>query len=155
MKDDPSQLKSLGAEKTDYLNDSGVNPEVLERFPNKFPQRDYTIEFLSDEFTSLCPKTAQPDFAEITVTYIPDEWCVESKGLKLYFFSYRSEGSFMETITNRILTDLVELTKPKEMKVVGNFAPRGGIGIVVTAHYVRDQGVLPVGLDGKAVAKRV
>lgn len=102
QKDDPSGVQSLGSGKTAYPNTTGVNPEVLEKFPNQFPHRKYNIMFESDEFTSLCPKTAQPDFATIRVDYVPDEWCVESKGLKLYLFSYRSEGSFMETITNNI-----------------------------------------------------
>jgi len=140
--DDVSGVKSLGSGKTDYPNQGGCNPDVLEKFPNKFSQRRYTVTFSSQEFTSLCPKTAQPDFATITITYEPDEWCVESKGLKLYLFSYRSEGSFMETIINNILTHLVELVKPHIMTVVGDFAPRGGIGLVVEACYVRDKGVI-------------
>lgn len=141
VKDDVSGIKSLGSGETEYANETGVNPALLERFPNKFPQREYTIRFQTREFTSTCPKTGQPDFGNITVEYVPDEWCVESKGLKLYLGSYRSEGTFMETLTNRILTDLVELVKPRIMTVVGDFAPRGGIGIRVVVRYSRDAGV--------------
>ena len=141
-KDDTSKLKSLGSAETDYPNESGVNELLLERFPNKFPQRKYQVVFEFKEFTSLCPKTGQADFATIRINYIPDETCIESKGLKLYFFSYRSEGSFMETITNNILTDLVELVKPHEMTVTGFFAARGGIKMKVVARYVRDKGVV-------------
>lgn len=133
--DDTSGVKSLGSGKTDYPNEGGVNPTVLERFPNKFVGRKYQVTFESAEFTSLCPKTAQPDFATIRVEYTPDKWCVESKGLKLYFFSYRSAGMFMETISNNMLTHLVELVQPHEMTVVGDFAARGGIKIRVVAHY--------------------
>jgi len=140
--DDVSNVKSLGSGSTAYPNQGGCNPSVLEKFPNKFPQRRYQVKFFSDEFTSLCPKTAQPDFATITINYEPDEWCIESKGLKLYLFSYRSEGSFMETIINNILTDLVALVKPYTMTIIGDFAPRGGIGLVVSACYIRDQGVV-------------
>jgi len=140
--DDTSGVKSLGSGHTDYPNQGGADPNVLEKFPNKFPERKYQVTFLTDEFTSLCPKTGQPDFATISVEYTPDEWCIESKGLKLYMFSYRNEGSFMETITNNILTHLVELVKPHEMTIHGDFAPRGGIGMVVIAKYIRGEGVI-------------
>lgn len=140
-KDDVSGLKSLGSATTDYPNEGGADPSVLEKFPNKFPQREYEVTFKTDEFTSLCPKTGQPDFATIEIYYVPDAFCIESKGLKLYLFSYRSEGSFMETITNHILEDLVKLVNPHWMVVTGHFAPRGGIGMKVEAQYVRDQGV--------------
>lgn len=139
--DDVSELKSLGSKKTKYPNIGGANPKLLEKFPNKFPGSGYDVRFYTTEFTSLCPKTGQPDFAEITIDYVPDKWCVESKGLKLYLFSYRTEGSFMETITNRILNDLVSFVKPRWMVVTGNFAPRGGIGIVVKVAYDAKRGV--------------
>ena len=135
-------LKSLGSAETDYPNEGGANKALLECFPNKFQQRKYQVMFETEEFTSLCPKTAQPDFATIKVNYIPDQSCIESKGLKLYFFSYRSEGSFMESIVNHILTDLVELVKPHEMTITGFFAARGGIKMKVVARYVRDKGVV-------------
>jgi 7-cyano-7-deazaguanine reductase len=142
--DDVSEVGSLGSGDTVYPNKGGADPAVLERFPNQFPDRKYTIECGTSELTSLCPRTHQPDFAVISISYIPDAWCIESKGLKLYFFSYREEGSFMETITNNILTHLVELVKPHEMTVVGDFAPRGGIAMLITASYTRDEGVKPI-----------
>lgn len=100
---------------------------IFETFENSNPQRDYWIQFETDEFTSLCPITGQPDFARITIEYIPDELCVESKSLKLFLFSFRNEGSFYEDVTNRIYTDLFELLKPRHLIVTGDFTARGGI----------------------------
>lgn len=100
---------------------------ILETFKNSNPQRNYWIHFETDEFTSLCPITGQPDFARITIEYIPDQLCVESKSLKLFLFSFRNEGSFYEDVTNRIYTDLFELLKPRQLVVVGDFTARGGI----------------------------
>lgn len=100
---------------------------IFETFKNGNPQRDYWITFETDEFTSLCPITGQPDFARITIEYIPDQLCVESKSLKLYLFSFRNEGSFYEDVTNRIYSDLFELLKPRHLIVVGDFTARGGI----------------------------
>jgi 7-cyano-7-deazaguanine reductase len=100
---------------------------IFETFKNGNPQRDYWITFETDEFTSLCPITGQPDFARITIEYIPDQLCVESKSLKLYLFSFRNEGSFYEDVTNRIYTDLFELLKPRHLIVIGDFTARGGI----------------------------
>jgi 7-cyano-7-deazaguanine reductase len=100
---------------------------ILETFENSNPQRDYWINFETDEFTSLCPITGQPDFARVTIEYIPDELCVESKSLKLFLFSFRNEGSFYEDVTNRIYTDLFELLKPRQLIVIGEFTARGGI----------------------------
>ena len=134
-KDDVSQLKSLGSGSTAYATLSGVDAKLLECFPNKFPHRDYRVRFHSDEVTSLCPKTGQPDFAKITVEYIPNELCIESKGLKLYLGSYRAQATFMETMTNNILQHLVDLVKPRWMKITGDFAARGGIGMIVTAEH--------------------
>jgi 7-cyano-7-deazaguanine reductase len=111
--------------------DSGL----LETFPNRFPGRDYQITFETEEFTSLCPKTGQPDFGSITITYVPGQSCIESKSLKLYLFSFRGEACFMETLTNTILDDLVAAVQPRRMMVTGNFRPRGGIAIVVEATY--------------------
>ena len=142
VKDDASQLKSLGNKKTDYPNETGVKPELLETIPNQYKDRDYEVTFQTKEMTSLCPRTGQPDWAEITIEYIPDEWLLESKSAKLYFFSYRSEGSFAETIVGRITTDLVDLLKPKRLTVIGNFSSRGGIKIVINSTYVRDKGVV-------------
>lgn len=100
---------------------------ILETFKNLNPQRNYWIQFETDEFTSLCPITGQPDFARITIDYIPDERCVESKSLKLFLFSFRNEGAFYEDVTNRIYTDLFELLKPRRLIVTGDFTARGGI----------------------------
>jgi 7-cyano-7-deazaguanine reductase len=136
-RDDVSTLKTLGQGATVYPRN--VTPGLLETFPNAFPDRRYDITFASDEFTSLCPKTGQPDFGTITIRYVPDKLCIESKSLKLYLFSYRDEGAFMETLTNRILDDLVEVCQPHHMEVTGDFAARGGITISVTATYVKEQ----------------
>jgi len=100
---------------------------ILETFKNSNPQRDYWITFETDEFTSLCPITGQPDFATIKIEYIPNKLCVESKSLKLYIFSFRNEGSFYEDVTNRIFTDLTKVCKPRRLIVTGDFTARGGI----------------------------
>jgi len=109
----------------------------LESFPNKYPNREYNIEFDCPEFTSLCPVTGQPDFARIKIIYIPDEKCLESKSLKLYLCSFRNTGMFHEEITNRILDDLVAACEPRWARVIGMMNPRGGIAISVTAEYCR------------------
>lgn len=108
--------------------------EILETFPNQFPQRDYTIEIRCPEFTSVCPKTGQPDFGVLTFTYTPEKLCVELKSLKLYLQSFRNEGIFYENVTNRILDDLVAVLAPRCMTLVAAFTPRGGIGtnVIVT-----------------------
>jgi 7-cyano-7-deazaguanine reductase len=108
---------------------------ILEAFPNPRPQRDYTIQFVFPEFTSVCPVTGQPDFATITVRYVPNELCVEMKSLKLYYFSYRNKGIFYEAVTNTILDDLVAVLKPRRMTVIGDFAVRGGTAGTVTVEY--------------------
>jgi len=105
----------------------------LETFPNPQPDRDYAIESVCPEFTSLCPKTGQPDFATITIRYVPDKLCIELKSLKLYLWSYRNEGAFFEKVTNQILNDLVAACQPRWMEVVGAFNVRGGIATTVTA----------------------
>jgi 7-cyano-7-deazaguanine reductase len=109
---------------------------ILEVFPNPRPGRDYEVEFAFPEFTSVCPVTGQPDFATITVTYVPDKLCVEMKSLKLYYFAYRNKGIFYEAVTNTILDDLVNALKPRRMRVVGQFAVRGGTAGKVTADYL-------------------
>ncbi len=106
--------------------------EILETFDNEFPQRDYTIEIICPEFTSVCPKTGQPDFGTMTFTYTPDQLCVELKSLKMYLQSYRNEGIFYENITNTILNDLVAVLDPRRMQLVAAFTPRGGITTNVT-----------------------
>ncbi len=114
--------------------------EMLETFDNQFPGRDYEIEIICPEFTSLCPKTGQPDFGTLTFTYTPEQKCVELKSLKLYLQSFRDEGIFYEHATNRILDDLVAVLAPRRMKLVAAFTPRGGIRTNVTATYEREQG---------------
>lgn len=133
--DDVRALKSLGQGAVAYPKT--VSPDLLETFPNAFAGRRYTVTFRTSEFTSLCPKTGQPDFGTITIRYVPDARCIESKSLKLYLFSYRNEGAFMETLTNRILDDLRAACDPLEMEVIGDFVARGGITISVTADYRR------------------
>lgn len=107
----------------------------LETFPNPNPERDYTIEIVSPEFTCVCPMTGQPDFAEITLRYVPDQTCVELKSLKLYYWSYRDEGAFHEAVTNQILDDIVAATQPREAEVIGKFNVRGGLYTTITARY--------------------
>ena len=102
---------------------------VLDSFENKHPDRDYWVTFTAPEFTTLCPKTGQPDFATITIRYIPDERLVESKSLKLYLFGFRNNGDFHEDVVNIIYNDIKELLKPKYLEVYGKFTPRGGISI--------------------------
>ncbi|MHC1592243.1 MAG: preQ(1) synthase [Candidatus Helarchaeales archaeon] len=106
------------------------DPTLLERFKNKYPNRNYWVSLVCFEFTSLCPITGQPDFATILINYIPDEYLVESKSLKLYLLSYRNEGAFNEDLTNRILDDLVKLLAPKFIEVFSEFNSRGGISIL-------------------------
>lgn len=109
--------------------------KTLETFPNPKPKRDYTIRIESPEFTCLCPKTGQPDFATILVEYIPDQLCLELKSYKLYLWSYRNEGAFHEAVTNQILDDLVTACCPRWMKVEARFNVRGGIYTTVVAEY--------------------
>ena len=109
--------------------------KLLETFPNPEPGRDYEIHFTCPEFTCMCPRTGQPDFATIRITYVPDETCVELKSLKLYLWSFRDQGAFHEAVTNRILDDLVELLQPRRARVEGDFWVRGGIHTVVVAEY--------------------
>lgn len=112
--------------------------DALETFENQFPERDYTIEIVAPEFTSVCPKTGQPDFGTLTFTYTPDRKCVELKSLKLYLQQFRNEGIFYEHITNRILDDVVAVLVPRRMKIVAAFTPRGGITTTVTAEFTTE-----------------
>jgi len=105
----------------------------IEVFPNPAPHRNYEIRHICPEFTSVCPKTGQPDFATIDLEYIADESCIELKSLKLYYYSFRNEGIFYEAVTNRLLDELVEACKPRWMRVTGNFNVRGGISSVIIA----------------------
>jgi 7-cyano-7-deazaguanine reductase len=109
--------------------------DQLETFANQFAGRDYTIEVVCPEFTSVCPKTGQPDFGTVTFTYTPAERCVELKSLKLYLQRYRNEGVFYEHVVNRLLDDFVAACRPVRCRVVGAFTPRGGIRTTVTCVY--------------------
>ncbi len=110
--------------------------KLLETFENTYPDREYTIEITCPEFTSVCPKTGQPDFGTLTITYVPAARCVELKSLKLYLQQYRNQGIFYENATNRILDDLVAALGPRRMTLEAAFTPRGGITTKVTAQYV-------------------
>src|SRR5450759_1782981 len=112
----------------------------LETFANPNPERDYVIRFECPEFTCLCPKTGQPDFAAIQVEYVPDALCVELKSWKLYLWSYRDQGAFHEAVTNKILDDLVAATKPRRARIEGDFKIRGCIHTVVITEYVAGKG---------------
>jgi len=107
----------------------------LETFPNRHPERNYVVTLKTEEFTCVCPATGQPDYAKLTIQYIPDKRIVESKSLKLYLWSYRDEGVFHEHVTNVILDDLVSVLKPRWCKVTADFSVRGGISITVEAEY--------------------
>jgi 7-cyano-7-deazaguanine reductase len=111
---------------------------TLETFANPMPERDYTIHMEIPEFTCLCPKTGQPDFATIEVDYVPDQLCLELKSLKLYICSYRNEGAFHEAVTNRILNDLVQTGKPRFMRITARFNVRGGIYTTVVVEHCQD-----------------
>lgn len=128
QKDDLTGLTLLGANSTSPSKN-------LETFPNHHPNRDYKVSLKSDEFTCVCPATGQPDFAAITINYIPNQKILESKSLKLYLWSYRNEGVFHEHVTNVILDDLIDSLKPRWCEVIAEFGVRGGIAITVTAEY--------------------
>ena len=127
----------LGNQGTKYQFD--YRPDVLETFVNKNPDNEYLVTFDCPEFTSLCPKTGQPDFGRIVINYIPRERMVESKSLKLYLFSFRNHGDFHEDCVNIIMKDLIKLMDPKYIEVRGIFNPRGGISIYPFANYGDDQ----------------
>ena len=134
MNRENDDLHALG-HKTEYKTD--YTPEVLETFENLHQENDYWVELLCPEFTTLCPITGQPDFAEIRIQYIPDRRMVESKSLKLYLFSFRNHGGFHEDCVNIIMKDLVRLMEPRYLEVIGLFTPRGGIAIHPYANYGR------------------
>ncbi len=112
--------------------------KILEVFDNAYPERDYKIVHTATEFTSVCPKTGQPDFATMILEYIPDKLCIELKSLKFYFQSYRNDGIYFESVTNKILDDLAEVCKPRYMKLTANFSVRGGISSVIEAEFKKD-----------------
>ena len=128
------EVKALGRE---TVYSQTYNPDVLETFENKNQDNDYWVRFNCPEFTTLCPITGQPDFAEIRICYVPDVKMVESKSLKLYLFSFRNNGDFHEDCVNTIMKDLVKLMDPKYIEVTGFFTPRGGISIYPYANYGR------------------
>jgi len=121
------EVKQLGSEHTEYTYEYA--PELLETFENVHPQRDYWVTLNADEFTSLCPKTNQPDFGTLIINYIPHDRMVESKSFKLYLYSFMNSGEFHEDVVNKIGKDLVALMSPKYLEVVGLFYPRGNISI--------------------------
>jgi 7-cyano-7-deazaguanine reductase len=110
-------------------------PAAVETFANQFPQREYEIEITCPEFTAVCPKTGQPDFGTIIIQYVPADMCLELKSLKIYLFGFRDRGIFYEHAVNTILDDLTSSCRPRRMKVIGQFNPRGGITTRVTASY--------------------
>lgn len=116
----------------------GNKSKLLETFENEHQDRDYYIEHTFPEFTSVCPVTGQPDFATITLEYVPDKFCVELKSLKIYFNSFRNDGIFYESVTNKILDDLVAVCKPRYMNITAEFNTRGGISSVIEAEYDQD-----------------
>ena len=129
MSTQPQDLTGLS-----HLGNTQNKPQhTLETFPNRHAGRHYTVELSTEEFTCLCPATGQPDFAKITIRYVPGPRIVESKSLKLYFWSYRQQGMFQEHLTNKILEDLVAAMDPVWCEVIGAFAARGGIDITVRA----------------------
>ncbi len=128
-------ITKLGSSETTYP--TNYAPDVLETFENKHPNRDYFVKFNCPEFTSLCPITGQPDFATITIAYVPDKRMVESKSLKLYLFSFRNHGDFHEDCVNIIMQDLIDLMDPYYIEVWGKFLPRGGISIDPYCNYGR------------------
>jgi 7-cyano-7-deazaguanine reductase len=128
-----SQLTLLG--RSDAKMPASPAQAQLETFPNPAPKRNYQIHFETDDFTSVCPVTGQPDFARIDIDYVPDRFCVESKSLKFYLASYRNERAFNEAVTNRILDDFVKACSPREAIVTAQFSARGGIALTVRAAF--------------------
>ncbi len=130
-------LHALGSGGGSPVPSGGPGQDILEAFPNRFPGRDYVVSIAFPEFTSLCPVTGQPDFGTIVLEYVPCGLCVESKSFKLYMFAYRSHASFMETIANTVLDDIVGLLDPAWARVKGLFVPRGGTRLHVFAEHFR------------------
>ena len=112
-----------------------MKSSTVDTFPNRYPDRDYTVTIRVPEYTSVCPITGNPDFGTITIEYVPDQLCLELKSLKLYFFGFRDRGVFYESLVNEVLDDLVRAAEPRRMTVTGDFTPRGGITSTVIAGY--------------------
>ena len=127
------EFNHLGSGDTEYQYT--VNPAYLETFDNPHPDREYEVTFTTQEVTSLCPITGQPDFYQVKITYTPDRHCLESKSLKLYLFSFRQSGMFAEAMANRILEDLVKVCRPRWLQVASVMNPRGGIGLTLQVEY--------------------
>lgn len=136
-KEEFGTVKSLGSSKTTYVYD--YDPSLLETFKNKHLDNDYVVSLDGYEFTSTCPRTGQPDFAKIVISYIPNIDMVESKSLKLYLFSFRNHGDFHEDCINMIMKDLINLMNPKYIEVRGIFSPRGGISIFPFANWANPE----------------
>ncbi len=126
-------FKLLG--KSDFKPPQKPEDAVIETFTNQYQERSYLIKFDCQDFTSLCPVTGQPDFASISIEYVPDKLCIETKSLKYYLHSFRNTAAFNEKVTNTILNDLAEACKPRWMQVKGEFVPRGGIALTTVAEY--------------------
>lgn len=139
-------LTLLGNQNVPYRYE--YDPSILERFVNKHQDNDYFVKFNCPEFTSLCPLTGQPDFASITIAYVPEVYMVESKSLKLYLFSFRNHGDFHENCINTIMKDLIRLMDPKYIEIWGKFTPRGGISIDPYCNYGKK------GTEWEGVAKK-
>lgn len=135
---DPMEGLSL-LKKNESNYPQAPSSDILEAFPNQFSERDYWIHFDCPEFTSLCPVTSQPDFGHISIKYIADKRCIESKSLKMYLFSYRNHNAFHESVTNMIMDDIIKTCDPREIVVEGKFRPRGGISINVTCSHKKEQ----------------
>lgn len=147
--DELAGVTLLGSGNTHYPTD--YSAELLEWFPNKHPENDYLVTLDCPEFTSLCPKTGQPDFGHIIINYIPDRKMVESKSLKLYLFSFRNHGDFHEDCINIIMKDLIKLMQPRYIEVIGLFTPRGGISIRPYAQWAdtAHQALLPLRMSAQ------
>ncbi|GJM44768.1 MAG: hypothetical protein DHS20C21_16100 [Gemmatimonadota bacterium] len=143
MKTDPERVQKAAA----AARAPGEETSPVETFPNPQSSRDYRIDITAPEWTALCPITGQPDFATIRVTYVPDELCLELKSFKLYIHSFRNRGVFHEAVTNEILDHLVASCRPRRMRVIGEFAVRGGVSTVVTAEHP-EPGVFGEGSQG-------
>ena len=139
MDENQTQANPIGEGLTLLGHEVRQPTRQLETFPNLNPERRYTVQLVCPEFTCVCPMTGQPDFATITIRYIPDQKIVESKSLKLYLWSYRNEGVFHEHVTNKILDDLVAALDPHYCEVVGAFAVRGGIALTVEASHTKPE----------------
>jgi len=137
--DRKKELKDSVLDKVARYTFDRPDAKILETFKNKYQKRDYLINITVPEFTCICPVTDQPDFATIYISYIPDRECIESKSLKLYIYSYRNFGIFYEDCINRILDDCVSICRPRWMRVVGKYYPRGGISFSPAAEYKKEK----------------